>query len=142
MVWLTAAMCSDGESLLQAIPQSPRVARAVTLEGDGTARTDPDLILDAALSDGTPEQRAFVRERHCAYPPHALVEPGRLSAFLALGLPTAYIVATEDRTIEPAVQRRMADRLPGAARACVSAGHDAMITRPVEVALALEAVSR
>jgi pimeloyl-ACP methyl ester carboxylesterase len=136
-VWLAAAVCDDGETLLDAIPQSPWIAAAVTIEADGTARTDPELILDAAIHDGTPEQRAVVRERHRAYPPHALVEPGRLSAFLALGLPTAYVVTTDDRTVEPHVQRRMADRLPGAARAEVAAGHYCMITRPEAVAAAL-----
>jgi pimeloyl-ACP methyl ester carboxylesterase len=141
VVWLTAAVCDDGEMLLDAIPQSPWIAAAVTIEADGTARTDAELILDANIHDGTPEQRAIVRARHCAYPPHALVEPGRLSAFLALGLPTAYVVTTDDRTVEPHVQRRMADRLPGAARAEVVAGHDCMITRPEEVARALFGVS-
>lgn len=141
-VWLTAAVCADGETLLDTIPQSPWIEAAVTIEPDGTARTDPELILDAAIHDGTPEQRAFVRERHCAYPPHALVEPGRLTAFLELGLPTGYVVTTDDRTVEPHVQRRMADRLPGAVRAEVAAGHDCMITRPAEVARALVDVSR
>ncbi len=141
VVWLTAAVCNDGETMIEAIPQSPWIAAAVTLEPDGTARTDPDLILDAAIHDGTPEQRDFVRQRHTPYPPHALVEPGRLGAFLALGLPTAYVFASEDRTIEPAIQHRMADRLPGARRAEIAAGHDAMITRPIDVARALEAVS-
>lgn len=134
VVWLTAAVCADGETLLQAIPPSPWVAKAVTLGDDGTAHTDPDGILDAILPDGTPEQRDFVRERHLPYPPHALVEPGRLSAFLALGLPTAYVVATEDRTIEPPVQERMAGRLPNSRRSVVPAGHDCMVTRPGEVA--------
>jgi pimeloyl-ACP methyl ester carboxylesterase len=90
VIWLTAAVCEDGQNLLEAIPQSPWIARAVTIEADGTARTDPELILDAAIHDGTPEQRAFVHARHLPYPPHALVEPGRLSAFLSLGLPTGY----------------------------------------------------
>ncbi len=137
VVWLTAAVCADGESLIQAIPPSPWVARAVTLAEDGTAHTDPERILDAILGDGTPEQRAFVRERHRPYPPYALVEPGRLSAFLALGLPTSYVVATEDRTIEPVLQERMADRLLGAGRSAVRSGHDCMITRPGEVARVL-----
>jgi pimeloyl-ACP methyl ester carboxylesterase len=142
VVWLTAAVCDDGQSLLDAIPQSPWIARAVTIEPDGTARTDPELILDAAIHDGTPEQRAFVHERHLPYPPHALVEPGRLSAFLALGLPTGYVIATDDRTIEPQIQRGFAERLPGAILAEVVAGHDCMVTRPDEVAAALEQVTR
>jgi pimeloyl-ACP methyl ester carboxylesterase len=140
VVWLTAAVCADGESLLDTIPPSPWVRAAVTLGPDGTAHTDPDRILDAILPDGTPAQRAFVRDRHLPYPPHALVEPGRLSAFLALDLPTAYVVATEDRTIEPDVQRRLAARLPGARLAAIDAGHDCMIAQPDEVARVLAAV--
>jgi pimeloyl-ACP methyl ester carboxylesterase len=137
VVWLTAAVCADGESLLDTIPQTSWVAKAVTIGPDGTAHTDPDLILDANIQDGTPDQRTFVRDRHHPYPPHALVEPGRHSTFLALDLPTAYVVATDDRTIEPSLQRMLAERLPGARLAEVDGGHSCMITRPEEVAAAL-----
>lgn len=137
VVWLTGAVCADGASLLDTVPQSPWVAKAVTIGPDGTAHTNAELILEANLQDGTPEQRAFVRERHRDYPPHALVEPGRLSAFLALGLPTAYVVATEDQTIEPPVQREMAARLDEPRVLEVSGGHDCMITQPEAVAAAL-----
>jgi pimeloyl-ACP methyl ester carboxylesterase len=140
-VWLTAAVCADGQSLLQTIPQSPWTAEAVTIGADGTAHTDAAKILAANIHDGTPEQQAFVHDRHLAYPPHALTEPGRLSAFLALGIPTAYVFATDDRTIEPHIQREMAARLPGARTAEVHAGHDCMVTRPEATAAALEAIS-
>ena len=142
VVWLAAVVTDDGESLLQATPQSPWIARAVKLGPDGTAHTDPELILDANIQDGTPEQRELVRRKHCAYPPHALVEPGRLSAFLALGLPTGYVTATRDRTIEPPVCEKFAARLPGCRRASVDAGHDCMITQPEATARALLEVSR
>lgn len=134
VVWLAAAVCADGETMLEATPRSEWIARAVRIGPDGTPTTDPELILDAAIHDGTPAERDFVRARHLPYPPHALTEPGRLSAFLALGLPTAYVVATRDRIIEPEVAERFASRLPGCARATVDAGHDCMITRPDEVA--------
>jgi len=140
-VWLTAAVCNDGESLIQTIPQSPWIAKAVTIGPDGTAHTDPELILDANIHDGTPEQRRFVHDRHLPYPPHALVEPGRLSAFLALGIPSAYVFATLDRTIEPHVQEQLAARLPGCGRSSVDAGHDCMLTQPDATAAALEAVA-
>lgn len=140
-VWLTAAVCNDGESLLQTIPQSPWIARAVTLGPDGTAHTDAEKILDANIHDGTPEQRAFVGERHLPYPPHALVEPGRLTAFLALGIPTAYVFAADDRTVEPHVQRELAARLPGCRTATVPGGHDCMVTQPAATADALVAVT-
>ena len=140
VVWLAAVVTGDGETLLDAVPQSRWIARAVTIEADGTARTDPDLILDANLQDGTDSERSFVRARHLPYPPDALVEPGRLSAFLALGLPTGYVAAADDRTIEAAVSDRFAARLPGCRRAQVPGGHDCMITRPDEVAAALLAL--
>jgi pimeloyl-ACP methyl ester carboxylesterase len=140
LVWLAAVVTADGESLIEATPQSEWIARAVTIGPDGTAHTDPELILDANIHDGTPEQRKFVHDRHVAYPPHALVERGRLTAFLALGIPTAYITATADRTIEPHVCEKFAARLPGCARAFVDAGHDCMVSRPRETADALEAV--
>ena len=139
VVWLAAVVTNDGESLLDAVPQSPWIAKAVTIGADGTAHTDPDLILDANIHDGTEEERAFVRDRHLPYPPHALTERGRLTAFLTLGLPTGYVIATDDRTIEPPVAVRFAARLPGADVREVPGGHDCMITRAPEVAAVLAA---
>jgi pimeloyl-ACP methyl ester carboxylesterase len=139
-VWLAAVVTNDGESLLDATPQSEWIARAVTIGPDGTAHTDPELILDANLHDGAPEQKRFVHDRHLPYPPHALVERGRLTAFLALGIPAAYITATMDRTIEPHVCEKFAARLPGCRRSFVDAGHDCMVSRPHATADALEAV--
>jgi len=141
VVWLTAAVCNDGESLLETIPQSPWIARAVTIGDDGTAHTDVDRIIDANIHDGTEEEQAFVRARPRPYPPHALVEPGRLTAFLALGIPTGYVFATLDRTVEPHVQDALASRLPSCRTASVAAGHDCMLTQPEATAEALIAVS-
>ncbi len=141
VVWVTACVCNDGESLLETIPQSPWIARAVTIGADGTAHTDVDRIIDANIHDGTEEQKAFVRARHRPYPPHALVEPGRLSAFLALGIPTAYVFATLDRTVEPHVQEALASRLPDCRTASVVGGHDCMLTQPEATADALIAVA-
>jgi pimeloyl-ACP methyl ester carboxylesterase len=136
-VWLTAVVTADGESLWESVPQSPWVANAVTRAADGTATTDPELILDANIHDGTPAQRDFVRQRHRPYPPHALTEPGRLSAFLELGIPTGYVIASDDRTIEPHVAARFADLLPGVIRREVPGGHDCMLTEPDAVAAVL-----
>lgn len=138
VIWLAAAVTVDGETLIDAVPQSPAVARAVRIGPDGTAHTDHEAILDAILQDGTPEQRRFVGERHRSYPPHALTEPGRLSAFLATGLPTGYVIARDDLTIERQVAERFAARLPGCQRLTVPGGHDCMITHPTEIADALE----
>jgi pimeloyl-ACP methyl ester carboxylesterase len=141
VVWLTAAVTADGESLLQAVPQTPAVAAAVTIAEDGSLTTDHDVLIGALLQDGTDDDRAWVRARHRDYPKHALVEPGRLSAFLALGLPTAYVVALDDQVIPPEVQRRFAARL-GVEPVEVPGSHDCIVSRPDAVAAALAALAR
>jgi len=141
VVFVTAVVARDGETLLQATPQTPQVAAAVRLGPDGTAHTDPVKMLEANLHDGDPAQREWVVRRHTDYPPFGLVEPGRLSAFLALGLPTGYVLASQDRTIDPKVQEEFAQRLPGCRRASVDAGHGCMITRPEDTARAILAVT-
>ena len=141
VVWVTAVVTQDGQSLLQAVPQSPWVARAVTLGPEGITKVDQELLLDANIHDGTQEQREFVRAHHRPYPQHALLEPGRLSAFLALGLPTGYVVATQDRTVEPHIARGFMELLPGCRRAEIDAGHQCMNTRPAELCEILEAMA-
>ena len=137
VVWLAAVVADDGESLLDAVPQSPAIARAVTIGPDGTAHTDPDLIIDANMQDGDAEQRAWFHDRHVPYPPYALTEPGRLSAFLALGLPTGYITASDDLTIEAPHTARFAARLRDPRLADVPGSHNCIMTQPDAVAAAL-----
>jgi pimeloyl-ACP methyl ester carboxylesterase len=142
VVWMAAVVLNDGETLIDAVPQTPAVARAVTIRDDGTAVTDHALLMDALLPEASPEDRAWVLARHRSYPPAALVEPGQLSKFLELGLPTGYVVATKDLLVPPPLAHVFASRLPGAPVAEVAAGHDLMLTRPEESATALESVVR
>ena len=80
--------------------------------------------------------------RHRPYPQAALTEPGKLSDFLALGLPTGYVTALRDAAIPADRAAVFANRLPGCVRADVDSSHDCMISRPEETAAALVAVSR
>jgi pimeloyl-ACP methyl ester carboxylesterase len=142
VVWMAAVVLNDDETLLDAVPQTPEVAKAVVIQDDGSVRTDPQLMIEALLPDGNEQERAWVLARHRPYPPMALVEPGRLSAFKALELPTGYVLATLDRAVAPERAQVFAGRLPGVRCAEVRAGHDLMITRPKETADALLSVSR
>jgi pimeloyl-ACP methyl ester carboxylesterase len=142
VVFLAAVVLADGESLIQAVPQTPAIAKAVTIAEDGTLTTDVDLLLEAILCDATEEDRRWVAARHRPYPHAALVEPGRLSAFLALGLPTGYVAAVQDQTITLPVARGFHERLPaGAPFLEVDAGHDCMVSQPEATAAALVTAS-
>ena len=142
VIWLAAVVCADGENLLQAVPQSPEMAAAVKVLPDGSIRTDQRLIVEGVLSDGTPADKDWVLARHRPYPQAALIEPGRLTEFLALGLPTGYVTALQDVAVPPDRAAVFADRLQGALRAEVDSSHDCMISRPAETAAALLAVTR
>ena len=142
VIWLAAVVCADGENLLQAVPPSPEMTAAVTVLPNGTIKTDQRLIVEGVLSDGTPEEKEWVLARHRPYPQAALTEPGRLTEFLALGLPTGYVTALRDVAVPPDRAAVFADRLPGAARAEVDSSHDCMISRPAETAAALIAVTQ
>ncbi len=141
VVWMAAVVLDDDETLLEAVPQTPEIARAVMIADDGTVSTDPKRMIEALLPEGTEQERAWVLARHRPYPPMALVEPGRLSAFKALDLPTGYVLATLDRAVPPDRARAFSTRLPGVRHAEVEAGHDLMVTRPKQTADALLTVS-
>jgi pimeloyl-ACP methyl ester carboxylesterase len=141
VVFMAAVVLDDGETLLDAVPATPAVSRAVTIADDGTAVTDHALLIEALLPEASPQDRAWVLGRHRSYPPAALIEPGRLSRFLELGFPTGYVVATEDLLVPPSLAHTFARRLPGVTVAEVAAGHDLMLTRPEESAAALEHVT-
>lgn len=137
VVWLCAVVTADGETLLDAVPQTEWTARAVRLQDDGTPVTDPELIVEAILQDGTPADRAWVLARHRDYSKDALVEPGRLTAFLELGLPTAYIATTDDHAVPVERGRVFAARLGTSNWREIPGSHDVMISRPEVVAEAL-----
>ena len=59
-----------------------------------------------------------------------------LRDLLGLAAPEPSAAERQERVLQ-----RFADRLPGARRATVDAGHDCMLTRPDETAAALEAVA-
>ena len=56
VVFVTAVVARDGETLLQATPQTPEVAAAVRIGPDGTAHTDARKMLEANLHDGDAAQ--------------------------------------------------------------------------------------
>ena len=104
VVWIAGAVTADGESLIEAVPQSPWIA----------ARRHPRARRHRAHRPRAHPRRQHPRRQRrasarssatgtCRTRRTRCVEPGRLAAFLALGLPTGYITARDDRTIEPPV---------------------------------------
>jgi pimeloyl-ACP methyl ester carboxylesterase len=141
IVWLAGVVLADGERRIDEDAADMSVAtRAARAERDRGAPIERvrELFLDSVLHDGTPEQRAWVLERLGASSDAIRSEPSRLSEFLALGLPTGYVHATDDRSLSLDLQRRFVGRLPGCQAVEVDAGHSLMITAPEATSVALE----
>jgi pimeloyl-ACP methyl ester carboxylesterase len=137
VVWLAGMVLRDGQTLLSDAPQSDSVQRALTIDADARPRLDYDLQTETLLHDGSAADRAWLRERLREAPQAALHAPGRLSAFLALGLPTGCVVATRSRVIPLDVARAYAALLPDCRYREVDAGHALMLSAPDATARAL-----
>ena len=138
VVWLAAIVLDDGETVLDHFLAPSEAIREATEPGPDGDPPDPMRLVEVFLPDGTPEQRAWVRDRLGPTTMASLTHPGDLSGFLATGLPTGYVTALRDLAVPPDLARRFADRLPGCRRVDVDAGHDLMISAPAATADALE----
>ncbi|HEV8296169.1 MAG TPA: alpha/beta fold hydrolase, partial [Acidimicrobiales bacterium] len=137
VVWLAGMVLRDGQTLMNNAPQSDWTRRALAIGADDRPRLDYDLQIDALLQDGTAQDRAWLRQRLRHAPAAALFAPGRLTAFLALELPTGFVAARQSRVVPPEAMRAYADLLPGCRYREVDAGHMLMISEPGPTARAL-----
>lgn len=110
------------------------------------ARGEPRLLLPAWLarrrfcSDMTPEQTRFVMERRCPDTPHMLLDRADRSR-LPDGLPRTYVLLLDDRNVPLRLQRAMAANLGGCDLVALDAGHDAMVSRPADLARIIDRVA-
>jgi pimeloyl-ACP methyl ester carboxylesterase len=142
VVWLAAVVLADGESIGENyMATSEFLKRALARMEEGLP-PDKELLMDAFLQDGTPEQRRWVEARLGGGTTALITEKGDLTRFLQLGLPTGYVLATRDQSLPPELCRVLAARLPGCRFAEVDADHDLMVTHPDATADALVSMAR
>jgi pimeloyl-ACP methyl ester carboxylesterase len=138
VVWLAGLVLQEGQTARDNTPPSEWRQRAFVTGSDGRPVMDPDRMMDVLMQDGTAADRAWVRARFTDVPPAALLEPSRLSRFLALDLPTGYILALQDRSVPPEAARGYVALLSGCRYREVDAGHALMISAPEATAQALQ----
>jgi len=147
--------------VLERIPE--RIAHAVVIacvvprEGqdvfDAIAISDAERprrpeLLDAELaramfcSDMDETQARFVLERLCPEAIGPMSEPARLAG-LRRPVPRSYVKLLRDQTLSAALQDEFARNAgPGCAVHELDAGHDAMVSRPRELAAILNRIAR
>lgn len=144
VVWTAALVLKDGEPMRPHVERAQRARAAAHPEG---AKVDWAEIgrergghPGSGAAAGTPE---WVLDRLTPSPDWIRDTPARgLAAFLELGLPTGYVLATRDTSLTPDVCREFASRLPGCHYLEVDASHNLMASRPEITANALLEMAR
>jgi len=93
-------------------------------------------------SDMDEAQARFVLSQLCPEPVGPMNEPARLAG-LRQPLPRSYVKLLRDQTLSPAQQDTFARNAgPGCSVHELDAGHDAMVSRPRELAALLDRIAR
>jgi pimeloyl-ACP methyl ester carboxylesterase len=144
LVYLTAFLPRDGESLLTLEGRNPRPAVPPALvvdEGAGTALLHEDQIVGLFYHDCSPEDQESATAR---LKPQALAP---LSAPLSLtperfgSIPRAYIECTDDRAISIELQRDMYTASGVDTVISLDASHSPFLSMPVDLAAALASLA-
>ncbi len=137
LVYVTAFLPRDGQSLLDLIRQQQAAGvRDAVRPGPvpGTTVLDADRAGEALFQDATREQQQAMAAGFCAQPNRAQTDPVRLSDARFGAHPRAYVFCENDRTITPALQRRMVRASPCEQTFSLDCGHCPQLVRPRELA--------
>lgn len=141
LVYLCAYLPAPGQSLAdmrRAGPSQPLMP-AIRMAQDRQSFTiDPTLARAAFYQDCPDDIAAEAVARLCPQP----VAPQRtpLSPKAALTLPRHYIVCSQDQTIPPAYQARMASPLPPECIHSLPSGHSPFLSMPAALAVKLSEI--
>jgi len=92
------------------------------------------------FTDSEGEEKEFYLKQLTPQPLGVFFERITFKQFPKIDIPKTYILGLRDRSLPPDLTRKFAERL-GVAPIEIDAGHDMMVSRPVEVAKALLAVA-
>jgi pimeloyl-ACP methyl ester carboxylesterase len=135
VVFVSCVLPRDGESVLDAIgtPEAQRPSSPDDGLPEATAR-------EMFCNDMDEAQTRFVLERLCPESVAVMNEPAR-SAGLRAPVPRCYVKLLRDQALAPALQDEFIRRAgPGCAVHEIDAGHNAMVSRPRELAAILNEV--
>lgn len=125
--------------------EGQNVLDAIGMPGDLRPRR-PELLDEARAramfcSDMDDEQSRFVLSRLCPEALGPMSEPARLAG-LRQAVPRSYVKLLRDQTLSPAQQDEFARNAgPGCIVRELDAGHDAMVSRPRELAAVLDRIA-
>lgn len=127
-VFVACVVPSEGQNVLDAIAIEEK------LRPTGPDLLDEERARAMFCSDMDEVQARFVLSRLCREPLGPMVEPARLAGLRGV-VPRSYVKLLRDQTLSPERQDEFARNAgPGCAVYELDAGHDAMVSRPRELA--------
>jgi pimeloyl-ACP methyl ester carboxylesterase len=142
LVYVAAFLPADGQSLvdLTKLPEGAgdMVQENMVVEGEPPLATMPAAAArEAFYGLCPPERAAWATERLRPQALAPFVTPAQLGDG-ATRVPRAYVVAAQDRAIPTALQRRLVADNPDVDAVELDADHSPFLSRPAELAAALE----
>jgi pimeloyl-ACP methyl ester carboxylesterase len=143
LVYVAAFLPADGQSLadLTQLPEGAgdMVQENAVVEGDPPVATMPaDAAREAFYALCSPEQVAWATERLRPQPVVPFATPVAVAGTEGQRPPRAYVIAARDRAVPVALQRRLVADNPDLEVAELDADHSPFLSRPRELAAALE----
>jgi pimeloyl-ACP methyl ester carboxylesterase len=135
LVYVAAFAPDAGESLLDLVKKMPPASAGVKPTGDGQLYFDPALFHADFAADLSAADAAFMARSQVLPSVQAASAPVMQAAWKTK--PSWAIVSTEDRTVNPALERFMARRA-GSHTVEIPGSHVAFIAHPAEVARVIE----
>jgi pimeloyl-ACP methyl ester carboxylesterase len=141
LVFVSASIPPEGGNSLDSLPRHLRLlARRNARRTIGRDQMPRWLARRMFCSDMDEKDTAYVLER-LVPESIGLVFENVSRANLPRNIPITYIKLLRDKALSPRIQERMIANLPGADVHSLEAGHDAMISRPKELAKLLDEIA-
>lgn len=140
LVYVAAFLPQDGQSLVDLVKQGENTGfLGAVLPGDcpGYTELDPQPAADFLFHDATPELRELAMAGLDQQPNRGQTDRAHLSADGFDRIPRAYVICEQDRTVPPALQRRMIENSPCAEILSIDSGHVPQLSQPEKLAAIL-----
>jgi len=143
IVYVAAFVPQDGQSLmdLTRLPEgaSDELQAGMVIEGDPpTASLTPEVSRSAEFGECSEEDAAWAFPQIRPQPVVPFGEPVQIPKGTFDEIPRAYVICTRDRSIPPALQRRMVAENGIEDVIEIDTDHSPMISRPAELAAAVD----
>jgi len=138
LLYLAGFVPDVGESAVSLNGRDGLINAALRVLDDGSTEVRPELADEHLYADCTPEQQAWARS--LLVPQSGRSGRGSPTRTAWRETPSTYVVCTEDRTVGPEIQRRMAERCATVIE--LEASHSAYLSRTADVAAVVVALAK